>query len=42
MQRLLAAAVAQGLMGVHEITAAEAPQFENWIEPVPPARCSTS
>ena len=34
LQRLLAAAVAQGLMRVHEITAAEAPCFENWNEEV--------
>lgn len=33
LQRLLAAAVAQGLMSVHEITTAEAPLFANWNEP---------
>jgi molybdopterin-guanine dinucleotide biosynthesis protein A len=34
LQRLLAAAVAQGLMRVHEIAAAEAALFENWNEGV--------
>ena len=33
LQGLLAAAVAQGLMHVHEIAAAEALCFENWNEP---------
>ena len=32
-QRLLAAAVAQGLMRPHEISAGEAGGFENWNEP---------
>jgi molybdopterin-guanine dinucleotide biosynthesis protein A len=34
LQHFLAAAVAQGLMRVHDLTAAEAPFFENWNEPV--------
>jgi molybdopterin-guanine dinucleotide biosynthesis protein A len=33
LQPLLARAVADGLMRVHEITPAEAPWFENWNEP---------
>ena len=33
LQRLLAAAVAQGMMRVRDITAAEAAMFENWNEP---------
>ncbi len=33
LQHLLAAAVAQGLMRVHEITASEAAWFENWNAP---------
>ncbi len=33
LQRLLRAAVAAGLMRVHEISAIEAPQFANWNEP---------
>ena len=36
LQRFLAAAVAGGKMRVHEITAAEAPRFENWNEPASP------
>jgi molybdopterin-guanine dinucleotide biosynthesis protein A len=35
LQRLLAAAVAQGLMRVREIAAAGVPWFENWNEPGP-------
>ena len=34
LQRLLAAAVAQGLMRVHEIAPAEAARFENWNDGV--------
>ena len=34
LQRLLAAAVAQRLMRVREISAAESPRFENWNEAV--------
>jgi molybdopterin-guanine dinucleotide biosynthesis protein A len=37
LQRLLGRAVGQGLMRAHAITAAEAPHFENWNEPAPPA-----
>ena len=33
LQHLLSAAVAQGLMRVHDITADEATWFENWNEP---------
>ncbi|MSU71890.1 MAG: molybdenum cofactor guanylyltransferase [Opitutus sp.] len=33
LQRLLAAAVAQGLMRLHEITSVDVPLFENWNEP---------
>jgi molybdopterin-guanine dinucleotide biosynthesis protein A len=33
LQRLLAAAVEQGLLRIHEIAPAEAPLFENWNEP---------
>ncbi len=35
LQRLLAEAVAQGLLGVREINSAEVAWFENWNEPAP-------
>ena len=36
LQRLIAAACAQGLLLVHEISAAEAAYFENWNDPPRP------
>jgi hypothetical protein len=33
LQKLLAAAVGQGLLHMREISAAEAPLFTNWNEP---------